>query len=327
MRPKKKNLSSKKRYKLIKRASIIALLGNGILAILKISSGLFTGTLSVLGDGIDSSTDLAIAAMSLFVARISTKPPDRHHPFGHARAETIATTVLSFIIFFAGAQLILQAIYRLIRQDSFASVSLLAFIVTGISILGKTLLAGNQYRLGKKAKSPMLIANAKNMRSDILISASVLLGLFFRKICNLPLLDSLVAILVGAWIVKTAFEIFMEANLELMDGSNDLSLYQTVFDAVRAVPGAQNPHRTRLRCIGGAWDIGLDIEVDPEITVQEAHDISIAVEKEIYARIESVFDIVVHIEPAGCVVHNKSEQWGLKESEIRKSKKSKIVPN
>lgn len=310
-------INEKERNRIIKLASHIALWGNAALALFKIIAGLLAGSLSVLGDGIDSSTDVAIAAMSLFVSGIISRPADHQHPFGHGRAETIATTVLSFVLFFAAAQLILQTIATFIQGRVRPVPGSIALFATLVSVLGKFFLAINQYRLGKKSSSPMLLANAKNMRNDIVLSISVTLGLVLSKILNAPIIDPIVAFLVGLWILKTAYDIFMETNLELMDGSEDTQLYQGIFEAVHNVPGAENPHRVRMRCIAGAWDIDLDIEVDACLSVKEAHDISTQVEREIRKKLERVFDIVVHIEPAGCEIHNSKEVWGLTEKELQ----------
>ena len=94
---------------LIKIASLVALLGNTSLAVVKIWTGIHAGSLAVIGDGIDSSVDVFIAIMSLIVAGIISQPADKCHPWGHGRAETVATTLLSCVLFFAGAQLILSS--------------------------------------------------------------------------------------------------------------------------------------------------------------------------------------------------------------------------
>ena len=101
------------RSSIIKAASIIALAGNSFLAALKIITGLNAESLAVLGDGIDSSMDMLIAIMTLFVARVIAKPADKDHPWGHGRAETVATAILSMFLFFAGGQLILSSVQRL----------------------------------------------------------------------------------------------------------------------------------------------------------------------------------------------------------------------
>ncbi|MDR2029206.1 MAG: cation diffusion facilitator family transporter [Treponema sp.] len=301
------------RIGLIRTAALIALLGNTLLAALKIGMGLYAGSLAVVGDGIDSSVDVLIAIMSLVVARIISRPADPEHPWGHGRAETVATALLSFVLLFAGAQLILNSGTQLVSGLSPEIPSLPAVIATLISIGGKLFLAWSQYLLGKKADSAMLRANAKNMAADVIISVGVLAGLGLSMVLGMGLIDSVAALLVGIWVIKSAIGIFLEANSELMDGGSGAEFYQAVFAAVHSVPGAGNPHRTRMRRIAGFWDIDIDIEVDPQLTVRDAHAIASQVEGAIKERVEGVYDIMVHVEPAG---NREQEGYGLCENEL-----------
>jgi cation diffusion facilitator family transporter len=312
-RPAKEPEATMRRPQLIKAAAWTAMLGNVILAVLKIAAGIESESLAVIGDGIDTSVDVLIAVMTLVVARVIARPADAGHPWGHGRAETVATALLSFILFFAGAQLMLNSASTIIfgkRRDVPGS---LALIVTIISIIGKIILAWSQYLFGKKADSPMLKANAKNMSGDVVISAGVLIGLFLSILTGIGLIDSVAAFLVGIWVIKAAVEIFMEANAELMDGGSEKEFYRAVFEAVHSVPGAGNPHRTRMRRIAGFWDIDIDIEVDPSLTIREAHAIASAVERAIKERVEAVYDIMVHVEPAG---NTESESFGIHEDTL-----------
>lgn len=312
------NLSeTNEKVALVRLASHIALWGNLFLASLKIGTGLLASSLAVLGDGIDSSTDVIIALMSLLVAGIIARPADRKHPWGHGRAETIATTILSFILFFAGAQLMLRAGERLFSLEDTRVPPPLVLVVTLCSILGKLLLAWSQMYLGKRANSAMLKANGKNMLGDVVISSGVLIGLALSILFHLPILDPLVAIGVGLWVIRAAISIFWEVNTELMDGNSDPELYQALFEAVRSVPGTVNPHRARMRRIAGLWDIDLDIEVNPELSVREAHLLASAVEQAIKERVDGVYDIMVHVEPEGEAESHPTEQYGLREGDER----------
>lgn len=302
--------------RLIKTASIIAIAGNGLLALLKIIIGLVGGSLAVVGDGIDSSTDVIIAMMSLIVAGIIARPADAEHPWGHGRAETIATTILAFILFFAGGQLVLRAVSGIFSHTTSEVPSPLTLAVTAFSIIGKLTLSWSQYYFGKRADSAMLRANGKNMMGDVIISSGVLIGVGLSIVLNMAILDPIIAILVGFWVIRSSISIFLEANMELMDGSSDTAPYTAVFNAVRTVPGTINPHRTRMRRIAGLWDIDIDIEVDPELKVREAHHIANQVEQAIKDSVEGVYDIVVHIEPAGEADLHAAEQYGLRESEL-----------
>jgi cation diffusion facilitator family transporter len=298
------------KIRIIRAASITALAGNAVLAALKIGMGLYGGSLAVVGDGIDSSVDVLIAIMSLLVSRVIARPADEGHPWGHGRAETVATAILACLLFFAGAQLILNSAMNLIQGVTLRIPAMPALAATLVSMGGKALLAASQYGLGKKANSAMLRANAKNMAGDVILSGGVLLGIVLAMGLSVKTIDSIMAILVGLWVIKSSIGIFTEANSELMDGAVGAETYRIVFDAVRSVPGAGNPHRTRIRRIAGLWDIDIDIEVAPELTVLKAHWIAHRVEKAIKERIEGVYDIMVHVEPAG---NMENEGFGLRE--------------
>ncbi len=307
--------SAPDRTGLVRKAALIALFGNLFLALLKITTGIFAGSLAVLGDGIDSSTDVAIAVMTLAVGVIINQPSDKKHPWGHQRAETVATIALAFIIMLAGFQLTTSAFHRLRSGESGSLPEFAALAVTVVSIFGKLILAFTQFALGKKSGSAMILANAKNMTNDIVISASVFAGLGASVLFRMPFLDSVTAILVGLWVMRSAVGIFMELNLELMDGNADDELYKSLFLAVKSVPGAGNPHRARIRKMASAWDIDLDIEVDGNLTVRQAHNIAEQVEKSIREQITDVYDIMVHVEPAGGGEH--TEQFGLSAKDVQ----------
>lgn len=174
-----------------------------------------------------------------------------------------------------------------------------AIYVTVASILCKLLLSLYQTRVGKRTGSSMLIANGVNMRNDMIISLSVLVGLFFSFILKMPILDSVTALLVSCFIIRSAIRIFMDSNIELMDGVKDVSVYQKIFDAIKKVDGIGNPHRVRSRSIGGKYMITLDVEADGNMTLTQAHALSNQIEQNIRDNIPEVYDIVVHIEPFG----------------------------
>jgi cation diffusion facilitator family transporter len=298
----------------IRTAAIIAITGNALLAGLKIVMGILSKSNALLGDGIDSSTDVVIGVMALAVVKIISKPADETHPFGHKRAETVTTAFLSFVIFFAGAQLVIASASNLINDTHMVAPSPMAVCAALVSIAGKMLLAFSQYALGKRANSSMITANAKNMASDVVISAGVLVGFILTFLTGWGHTDSVVAILVGLWIIKTAFSIVLDVNLELMDGNTDSKPYTAIVEAVDAVEGVSNPHRARVRRISGFWDIEFDLDTAPERTVLEAHRLASRVEHEIKARVENVFDIMIHIEPRG---DTSSEAFGLSEDNMR----------
>ena len=287
------------REKVLIRTSWISTIGNAVLSVSKIIVGLLAGSLAVLGDGIDSATDVIISVVMIFTARIMSRPPSKKYVFGYEKAESIATKILSLVIFYAGVQMLLSSVESIFSDEVKEIPSAIAIYITVFSIVGKFLLALYQYKQGKKINSSMLTANAINMRNDVIISSGVLLGLIFTFIFKLPILDSITGLIISLFIIKSSVGIFMDSNVELMDGVKDVNIYNKIFEAVEKVPGAGNPHRVRSRMIGNLYNITLDIEVDPQMTLMQAHEIADAVEKSIENSIDNVYDILVHVEPAG----------------------------
>jgi len=302
------------RKKAIERASLVGIVGNLSLAVVTILAGWIAGSLALLGAGIDTATDIVTSVITLFTARIAAKPPDREHPYGHSRAETIATKLLSFIIFFAGAQLATSTIHSLVNRDPREIPTFLAVIVSLVSLIGKIFLYLYKIRAGRRINSSMVIADAKNMLGDVVLSGSVLIGLFLTRFLGLAFLDQVMALLVSVWIMRTALIIFMESNDELMDGIGDEGIYRQIFEAVNSVPGAGNPHRVRVRKLNTLYVVDLDIEVDGQINVTRGHQIAVKVEKAIRASVADIYDIIVHVEPQGNL--ERSEQYGLSEQNM-----------
>lgn len=308
-----------KRETIIIRTSWWAIVGNAILAILKLVVGFISGSFAVIADGIDSVTDIGSSLVVLLAAKIISKPPNIRFPYGYKKADTIATKVLSFLIFFAGAQLAYSTLRILITGAGMEIPSLLALWVTLISMAGKVALALLLYRRGKKVESPMLITNGRNMRNDILISLSVLISLLFSILQQEPVVDRIIALAISAFIMIEAVRIFMKSNIDLMDGIDDTELYCQLFEAVKAVEGAHHPHRVRARKIGHYYMVNLDIEVEPSLTVKEAHLIAQRVEESLKTALPNVYDVMVHVEPLGN--REMNEKYGITESEIVNQKK------
>ena len=285
--------------KQILRASYVSVIGNGVLSAAKIIAGALSGSFAVISDGIDSASDVAMSVVMIVTAKIMGRKPNRKYVYGYAKAELIATKILSMLIFFAGAEMFVSAIRNLFSEQERILPGRLAIYVTVASILCKLLLSLYQTATGRKTGSSMLIANGINMRNDVVISLSVLVGLFFSFVLELPILDSVTALLVSCFIVWSAVRIFMDSNTELMDGVKDVTVYQKIFDAIEKVDGIKNTHRVRSRSIGNKYMITLDVEADGNMTLNQAHALTIEVERRIRESIPEVYDIVVHIEPFG----------------------------
>ena len=304
--------------RLLRIASIVVLIGNIFIFLTKLIVAYLTSSLAILADAIDTSSDIGIAIMSLVVSFIIKMPQNKKYPYGRIRAETIASLILSLIIIIMGFQLFLTSFNKLLfsqHNEINHKFQLASIIVIISSIVLKLLLALNQFIFAKKAESAMLLANAKNMSNDVLLSASVLISISCTYYFNMPLIDILSALLIGLWIIYSGLSLFWELNVELMDGTENDIVYKKLFDAVASMPNVHNPHRARVRKMANLFDITLDIEVDAQTTVKEAHEIAEELTCKIKDKIENVYDVVIHVEPYG-ILHDEAEGFGLSPKDI-----------
>jgi cation diffusion facilitator family transporter len=214
--------------------------------------------------------------------------------------------------------LAISSIKKLIKPIETELPEPIAIYVTIFSIIGKFLLARYLKTKGKKLNSLMLTANARNMQNDVLISASVLIGLLFTILLKLPILDSITALFVSTWILKVSYDIFGKTYEELMDGNSDPEIYRRVFEVISTIVHAFNPHKLRVRRLGNLLIVEMDIEVDANMRVKEAHEIAMQVEKAVKKALPNVYDVLIHIEPLG---NEENERFGLNENDIKDLRK------
>lgn len=293
----------------VRNAAVVSTTVNGVLALGKVIIGFFSGSLAVLSDGLDSSGDVLTSIIMIYTSRLMRKPPNIKFPYGYEKAESIASKSISFFIFFAGAQLVFSAINKLFSPEDHVIPGMLAVYITSLSIVTKIMLSIHQHRKAKALDSQMLKANARNMKNDILISGSVLLGLLFTQTFGIYQIDVAIGMGIGLYIMWTAYKLFLTSNVELMDGIDDPSVYNKVFEAVAEVKGAYNPHRARIRQMGNSYVVAIDIEVEGAISVSKSHEIAAELEKTIKKKIPNVYDIMVHMEPIG--QSEKDEKFGI----------------
>ncbi|GAB6189174.1 cation diffusion facilitator family transporter [Marinitoga arctica] len=303
------------REKISTRSSLISIFTNALLAILKILIGFYTKSMAILADGLDTATDILTSFMTLIAGKISNKPPDIEHPYGHERAETIATKVVSLIIIYAGFEVLVNSINRLINKKVIIENALYVIIIAFISVIAKFILYKYRLSVGKNINSNAIIADALNMKNDILTSSSVLIGIVVLYFTGIWWLDSVIAIFVSFMILKTGFEQFMESSNEFMESSPELKeIYNIVINETKKFKCAKNPHKIRARKFGYKIFVDMHIELPPDMTVKEANDISAKLEDNIKNKISDIRDIVIHIEPYG---NAEKECFGINSENIK----------
>ena len=307
---------SKTREKMAIKASIIGMIINGALAFFKIFIAIITGSIAILADGIDTGTDIITSLLTLIASKISNKPADESHPFGHEPAETIVTKVLSLVIIYAGVQVLKNAIQSIIIGNYMIENAKLVLWISLISIFTKYGLYKYKYRVGKRIKSSSFIADALNMRNDILTSFSVFIGIIFYLLFDITWVDPLVAIIVSIFIFRVGIKMFIETSDEFMGSSRELGeIYSNILEATKKFDNVFNPHKIRVRKAGYVYFVEMHIEVDEKLTIKEANDIASKVEKEIKQVNPYIKDVIIHVEPLG---NKEKEGYGLDEKSIKR---------
>ncbi|WP_128103570.1 cation diffusion facilitator family transporter [Paenibacillus sp. DCT19] len=275
------------------RGAWISIAAYLVLSAFKLISGYIFDSSALVADGYNNVTDIVASVAVLIGLRISQKPPDSDHTYGHFRAETIAALIASFIMAVVGLQVLVEAV-RSWYVGSFVAPNLLAAgvaIISAISMLG---VYRYNSRLAKQINSQALMAAAKDNRSDAWVSIGAAVGIIGAQF-GLPWLDKVAAIAVGLLICKTAWEIFRDCTHRLTDGFDQKELTD-LRSSVARVPGVETIKDVKARVHGSHVLVDIVIEVDGKLSLIEGHQICDRVEEGL-KRSHNIMHVHVHVEP------------------------------
>lgn len=281
-----------------KTISIVTLINagvNALLAIVKIIIGKIGYSQALIADGIHSLSDLVSDALVFIAARASVQHPDKEHPYGHQRIETIATIIIGLILFIVALGIGHDAIIRIHHQD-FLKPTWDVIIVAVISIIANEWLFHYSKKQGEKIRSNLLISNAWHKRSDVFVSIIVLLSVIGSKV-GWHWLDAAGAIIIAILIIKMAAQMIWRSTQELIDHGVDEKTLIDIKKTINSVPGVCSIHQLRTRMHGQSILIDLHIIVDPFISVSEGHHIGEEVHLKLLKTIKNLNDVTVHIDP------------------------------
>lgn len=263
------------------------------LSLIKIAIGYAAGSKALMADGFNNTTDIVASAAVLVGLKISRKPPDHDHPYGHFRAETVSALIASFIM----ATVSLQVLWQAVQSLFFARTEAPDAIAAWTALFGAAcmlLVYIYNKRLAARSDSQALLAAAKDNLSDAYVSLGVVVGVFASQL-GLPWLDPLAAVVVGFMIAKTAWEIFSQASHNLTDGFDERKL-EAMKATAAATPGVQAIRDIKARAHGSKVLVDVVVLVDPRLNVVQSHNISDEIEKRMLKK-HKVWGAQVHIEP------------------------------
>lgn len=284
------------RFNLAAKMIAVSFWVNGILMIAKFIVGYFGNSSAVLADGVESAADFIVIISASLAIRIGKQPSDRTHPYGHGKAEGIAALFASMVIAASGIGL-LTYVGTLVVSGMMMKPHPGAIVVAALTIILKGILFYSTQKSATKTGSPALNALARDHQKDALTSLATLAGVIGASL-GWPLLDPAAAVFTSLFIFHLAWKTARLSTHELMDGQPPRSFLEKVTSLSASVQGVHKVHEIRARRSGQYIIVDLKLEIDPHMTVKEAHDICDQVKRCIFDEFDYVGDVMIHINPA-----------------------------
>ena len=300
----KQELSSQveARKREIYRVTFVGLVVNLLLSAAKLVAGIIGRSAAMTADAVHSFSDLATDVVVIAFARISSKPQDESHDYGHGKYETMATLLISLALAVVGSGILVSGIRSIrvvIEGGTLPRPGAIALVAAVVSIVGKEILYRYTVRVGRRIDSPSVVANAWHHRSDALSSLGTLVGIgcayFLGERWRIA--DPIAALVVALFIFKIAFDLIRSGLDELMERSLPAETEAEILRIITADPAIREPHNLRTRRIGASIAIEVHVRVDGEMTVRHSHELTVDIERRLRERFGAGTMIAVHVEP------------------------------
>lgn len=290
------------REKEIYKVTIAGSVVNFLLLVFKFAAGILGHSAAMLADAVHSLSDFVTDVIVIVFVRISNKPQDKGHDYGHGKYETLATVIIGLLLLIVGFGILWNgatSIYTFLRGGQLEEPGMVALIAAAVSILLKEILYRYTVAKGKKLNSQAVIANAWHHRSDVLssvgtavgIGGAILLGQHWR------VLDPIAAVIVSFFIMKVAIRLLIPCVDELLEKSLPDEVEKEIEQALLSFPGVSEPHHLRTRRIGSYCAIEVHVRMDGQITLEEAHNTATAIEHKLKEMFGEGTLINIHVEP------------------------------
>ena len=276
----------------------IGLVTNTVLSIAKIIVGLLFRSQALIADGLHSISDIITDVVVLAGVQIAEKPADSDHHYGHLRVSTLVALFVGIALFGAACLIVYNAIMAL-QSGARQINAILPFFVALLSIPVKEWLFRITIAVGRKHSNNALIANAWHHRTDSFTSIAAAAGLAAVAFGGprWAFLDSVTAVVLAAFLVVMAVKIIRENADELIDRAPSTKVVDNIRQIVSETDGVQSFHACRARKVGGKVEVDIHIQVAPNLTVKQGHDIASLVKRRVMESDENVNEIIVHVEP------------------------------
>lgn len=290
------------REKGIYRVTVVGSIVNFLLLLFKFFAGIAGHSAAMLADAVHSLSDFVTDIIVIVFVRISAKPQDEGHDYGHGKYETLATALIGIFLLFVGVGIMWNgatSIYHFMRGGTLQQPGMLALVAALVSIVFKEVLYQYTVFKGRKLNSQAVIANAWHHRSDALssigtalgIGGAILLGSHWR------VLDPAAAVIVSFFIMRVAVKLLIPCVEELLEKSLPAAVEKEILETILSVPGVSSPHHLRTRRIGSYCAVEVHVRMDGNISLEEAHSKATAAEMKLKELLGKGTLVNIHVEP------------------------------
>ncbi|MCK8817667.1 cation diffusion facilitator family transporter [Natroniella sulfidigena] len=283
------------------KVSTISLIVNILLSVLKVAVGFWFGSKALIADGFHSISDVISTIIVGMSFKVSSQPPDDCHPYGHGKAESIATKLLGIILIITGLMLLRSTVLAIINYEINIPSSIVLWTAV-ISIAIKEGLCRYIIKIGREIDSKGLVADAYHHRSDALSSIAVLIGAGGARL-GYPLLDPLAGLVVASFIIKVGGEVVLDAIDELMDAIPSQDKKKQIIKEAEKVDSVITIKDVKLRAYGSRLFIDLKVVVANDLTVIEGHQVADDIKEKIKSSNPKVEEVLVHVDPEDVIEH------------------------
>lgn len=296
------------REKEIYKVTIVGTIVNAVLIVLKFFAGIYGKSAALVADAVHSLSDFITDVIVLVFVKISSKPEDNDHEYGHGKYETFATMIIGIILCGAGVLLGVNGLSLIIdiyKGEVVPEPTYWALAIAFISIVAKEILFRYTVKAGKELNSSAVMANAWHHRSDAISSVGTLFGIGGAMLLGgkFRVLDPLAAVLVSLFIIKSGIDILKPSVNELLETALPEHDQKKILSTVMSVPGVVSIDNLRTRRIGNNIAIELHAQMDGNIKLSEAHTIATEVENKLRKTFGSGTHVNIHMEPKNCDCH------------------------
>ena len=290
------------RKKKIYRVTFIGFAVNLLLAGIKLAAGILGRSGAMVADAVHSFSDMATDVVVIAFAKISAKPQDEGHDYGHGKYETLATIIISLALAAVGTGILVNsigAIRVVVDGGLLPRPGTVALLAAAVSIIVKEILYRYTVREGRRVSSPSMIANAWHHRSDALSSLGTLAGIGCAYFLGdkWRIADPIAALVVAVFIFKIAFDLIRTGLDELLERSLPEDVEEEILRVVAANPEVREPHNLRTRRIGASIAVEVHVRVDGAMSVCRSHELTEDIERRLRARFGEGTMIAIHVEP------------------------------